>query len=93
MQGILKSNHQRLCDCLQDIKVMQPVPDHKLNELEDELHAVFMRYQEKMNELKHLVNKYEEKQRSIKNEMKRVRKHSMVVSKKIDDLMLSRMVI
>lgn len=82
MQGILKSNHQRLCDCLQDVKIMQPDPDHKLNVLEDELHATFKNYQQKMNELKRIIDIYDEKQKSIKNEIKKIKKFSIVVSKK-----------
>jgi hypothetical protein len=89
MQGILKSNHQRLCDCLQEIKEMQTVPDHRLNELEDDLCSVFLSYQQKMNELKHLILRYEEKQKSIKNEIKRIRKYKMVIPKKINYLVLS----
>lgn len=93
MQGILKSNHQRLCDCLQDVKVMQPSADHKLNELEDELCSVFTSYQEKMRELKRLIITYEEKQRSIKNEIKRIRKFSIVGSKKTEKRVLSKAVV
>ncbi len=90
MQGILKSNHQRLCDCLQDVKVIQPAPGHKLNELEHELCSVFTSYQEKMRELKELINIYEEKQRSIKNEIKKIKKFSIVDSKAIQKRVLSK---
>jgi hypothetical protein len=93
MQGILKSNHQRLCDCLHDVKIMQPVADHKLNELEEELHAVFKSYEEKMRELKRLIIAYEEKEKSIKNEIKRIRKFSMVVSKRMEKPVLNKAVV
>jgi len=81
MQGILKSNHQRLCDCLHDIKIEQSVPDHKLNELENELCAVFISYLQKMNEIKQLIHIYEEKEKTVKNEIKKIRKHKNSFSK------------
>lgn len=74
MQGILKSNHQKLCDCLQDVKAMEPIPDSRLTEMENEIKTVFLHYQEKMKELKRLIFVYEEKQKTIKNEIKRIRK-------------------
>jgi hypothetical protein len=83
MQGILKSNHQRLCDCLREIKESQPAPDHKLDELENELQSVFITYQEKMGEIRELVQAYEQKQKTIKYRLKKMRKYSLVVSKKI----------
>lgn len=87
MQGILKSNHQKLCEYLQDVKEMEPVTDSNLSELEKEFQAVFFSYQEKMKELKRLVIIYEEKQKTIKNEIKKVRKHnSLQASKKVSSL-------
>lgn len=74
MQGILKSNHQRLCDFLKEIKAKQPAGEHRLNQLEDELQSLYMSYQYKVNELKHLIYKYEENQKAIRNEIKRVQK-------------------
>jgi len=93
MQGILKSNHQRLRDCLQDVKVMDPALGQKLNELEEELCAVFKSYQENMKELKRLIVVYDEKQRSIRHEIKRIKKFSMLVSKKIEKRVLSKAVV
>lgn len=90
MQGILKSNHQKLCDCLQDIKDIYPLQDNKLNELEEELRSVFTRYQQKMNELKLLIQLYEEKEKSLRNEIKKTRKYSSMVSKKMTSLALSK---
>lgn len=92
MQGILKSNHQKLCDCVQDIKGMQLVKEHKLYELEEEWQSVFMRYQEKMNELKQLIFIYEEKQRLIRNEIKRIKKYTAPAPQKINHLMLGKVV-
>lgn len=92
MQGILKSNHQKLCDSLQDIKSMQPVPNHRLMELEDDLRSVFLSYQEKMSEIKHLIHIYGEKQRSIRNEIKRAKKYTLPAPKKINHLILGKVV-
>ncbi len=93
MQGILKSNHQKLCECLQDVKEMGPVADSNLSELEKELQAVFLSYQEKMKELKRLVIIYEEKQKTIKNEIKKVKKHnSLLDSKKVSSFALGKVV-
>jgi hypothetical protein len=75
MQGILKSNHERLCECLQDVKGKQ-TGEGKLNELEEHIESLFVSYQEKMKELKRLVLAYEEKQKTIKNEIKRIKKQS-----------------
>ncbi len=82
MQGILKSKHQKLCECLQDVKEMEPFADGKLRELDAELQAVFLSYQEKMQELKRLIHMYEERERSIRNEIKRIRKNNIVELKK-----------
>lgn len=93
MQGILKSNHQKLCECLQDVKEMEPVADSNLNKLETELQAVFLSYQEKMKELKRLVIIYDEKQKTIRNEIKRVRKqNSLLDSKKENSFAMGKMV-
>jgi len=75
MQGILKSNHERLCECLQDVKGKEPV-EGKLNELEEHIKSLFISYQEKMKDLKRLVIAYEEKQKTIKNEIKRIKKNN-----------------
>jgi hypothetical protein len=72
---------------------MQPDADHRLNELENELCSVFTSYQEKMRELKRLINIYEEKQRSIKNEIKRIRKFSIMDSKKIEKPVMGKAVV
>lgn len=76
MQGILKSNHQRLCEGLQDVKELQPAAAGRLRELEDEIEAVFLCYQERIKELKRLILTYDEKQKIIRNEIKRVRKNN-----------------
>jgi len=83
MRGILKSSHEKLCNCLEDIKASEHLQDNKLNELEVELLSAFKNYQQKMNDLKRLVHIYEEKQRAIKNEMKKIRKYSISDSKKL----------
>jgi hypothetical protein len=82
MQGILKSNHQKLCNCLQDIKVIHPVTEPKLTELEEELSSVFKSYQQKMDDLKKLILIYGEKEKSIKNEIKKIRKYKVGVPQK-----------
>ncbi len=78
MQGILKSSHQRLCDCLKEFKEMESIPDHKLDEMEEELCALFSSYQKKMMELKQLIKVYEEKEKLIKYEIRRLKKHSLI---------------
>jgi hypothetical protein len=94
MQGILKSNHERLCECLQDVKETEPAAGNRLRELEEEIKAVFLSYQEKMKELKRLVLVYEEKQKTIRNEIKRIRKHNTNIpdSKKISSFALGKVV-
>lgn len=93
MQGILKSNHQKLCECLQDVKEMGTVADSNLSELEKDLQSVFLSYQEKMKELKRLVIIYDEKQKTIKNEIKRVRKnYNLQDSKKVRNFALGKVV-
>jgi hypothetical protein len=91
MQGILKSNHQKLCECLQDTKDMEPAGG-RLDELEEEIKSLFLDYQEKMKELKRLVFVYEEKQKAIKNEIKRVRKlsNNLTDSKKVSSFALGK---
>lgn len=76
MQAILKNKHQQFCYWLERIKTRQPVPDHKLNELGEELQSVYISYQQKMDELREIVFLYQEKQKAIKNEVKRNRKYS-----------------
>jgi hypothetical protein len=46
-----------------------------------------------MRELKRLINIYEEKQRSIKNEIKRIRKFSIMDSKKIEKPVMGKAVV
>ena len=94
MQGILKSNHQRLCEGLQDVKQLQPTSGGRLRELEDEIQAVFLCYQEKMKELKRLILTYGEKEKTIKNEIKRIRKqhNNIQDSKKINSFALGKVV-
>jgi predicted nuclease with TOPRIM domain len=95
MQGILKSNHERFCECLDDLKKTESAEESKLTEMEEELKAVFLRYQEKMKELKRLVLIYEEKQKYIRNEIKRIRKRSnnLINSKKIKNFNLGKAVV
>lgn len=93
MHGILKSNHQRLCEFLQDIKTAYPSGVKHLNELEDELQSAFIKYQEKMVELKRLVHMYGEKEKIIKNEIKRIRKYSLPDPKKINNFTLGKTVV
>jgi predicted nuclease with TOPRIM domain len=94
MQGILKSNHERLCECLQDVKNIEPAGS-KLLELEEHLKSLFSSYQEKMRELKRLVLAYEEKQKTIKNEIKRIKKSSSSLqdSKKTNSFAMSKAVV
>jgi len=94
MQGILKSNHQKLCECLQDVKETEPAANSRLRELEVEIQAVFLSYQDKMKELKRLVLVYEEKQKIIKNEIKRIKKHSNLPdSKKAGSFALDKVLV
>jgi len=90
MQGILKSNHRKLCDSLHDVKETLPAPDYRLNELESELCAVFSNYLQKMNDLKEMVQLYEEKKKQISNVIKKIRKYSLEVSKKSEQVALSK---
>ena len=76
MQAILKNKHQQFCEWLERIKTRQAVPDHKLYELENELKAVYINYQQKRDEIRDIICQYEEKQKAIKNEVKRNRKYS-----------------
>lgn len=92
MQGILKSNHQRLIDSLQEAKLLQSGQDHNLILLENELCSVFKNYLQKMNELKYLVYVYEEKERLMKIELKKIKKQKTHFSKKIGDLVLNKAV-
>jgi predicted RNase H-like nuclease (RuvC/YqgF family) len=90
MQGILKSNHERLCDCLQEVKGKESA-ESKLGELEEHIKSLFVSYQEKMKELKRLILAYEEKEKTIKNEIKRIKKNnSLQYSKKINSLEISK---
>jgi hypothetical protein len=93
MQGILKSNHERLCECLQDVKNIEP-SESKLVELEEHIKSLFLSYQEKMKELKRLVLVYEEKQKTIKNEIKRIKKHNNLQElKKTNSFAMSKAVV
>jgi hypothetical protein len=93
MQGILKSNHERLCECLQEVKDMEPA-ESRLVELEEHIKSLFLSYQEKMKELKRLVLAYEEKQKTIKNEIKRIKKHnSLQESKKTNSFAMSKVLV
>ncbi len=78
MQGILKSSHQRLCDCLEEFNRIGSQPDHKLNELEAEICSIFLTYQKKMIELKQLIRDYEEKEKLIRHQIKRLKKHTLI---------------
>jgi hypothetical protein len=93
MQGILKSNHERLCECLQDLKGKEPV-EGNLNELEEHIKSLFVSYQEKMKDLKRLVIAYEEKQKKIKNEIKRIKKNnSLQELKKSNSFVLNKVMV
>jgi len=93
MQGILKSNHERLCECLQDVKGKES-PEGKLSELEEHIKSLFVSYQEKMKELKRLVLAYEEKQKTIKNEIKRIKKNnSLQNTKKTNSFAISKVAV
>jgi flagellar capping protein FliD len=79
MPAILKSKHHQFCNWLQGVKAMQPVPDHSISELEDELEDMYKNYQQKLDELRQVIQKYQEKQKTIKNEIKRIRKYSLIL--------------
>jgi hypothetical protein len=78
MQAILKARHQKFSDWIKDVKIKQPVPGDKLNELEEELQSLYATYLQKVQELRVVIYDYEERQKSIKNEIKRSRKFSLV---------------
>lgn len=78
MQAILKGKHQKFCDWVKDVKMKQPVPASKLDELEDGIYSLYAVYQQKVQELRVVIHEYEEKQKAIKNEVKRSRRHALV---------------
>lgn len=93
MQGILKSNHQRLCNSLQEVKEMHTY-ESRLGEHEKQLNLIFVSYQEKMKELKKLILAYDEEEKIIRNELKRIKKTGAVSQpKKISGLILGKVVI
>ena len=76
MRGIIKSNHKKLRELLQNIHSSALFSENKLSENEIELHALFQNYEEKMYELKNLIALYHEKEKLIKNEIRRYRKNN-----------------
>jgi uncharacterized protein YukE len=93
MQGILKSNHERLCNCLQEAKQMHN-GEMGLQEHEDQLKSLFSGYQEKMREIKRLILAYEEKEKTIRNEIKKIKKqNNLAESKKTSSFALGKVLV
>ena len=76
MRGIIKSNHKKLRELLQNIHTSPSFSENKLSENERELNALFQNYEEKMYELKNVIALYHEKEKLIKNEIRRYRKNN-----------------
>ena len=76
MRGIIKSNHKKLRELLQNIHSSPFSQESKLSETESELQTLFQNYEEKMYELKIVIALYYEKEKLIENEIRRYRKNN-----------------